>query len=75
MEYNAEQRALIRRMGEVSARHRSIIAAGRASHRRSVRDLASLTADLMDAIERSDQLGALEQEYGDAFREFLDTLT
>jgi hypothetical protein len=74
MEYNDEQRATIRRIGEISARHRAAIEDDRAAHARMSRDILNLGTELMAAIARSNEIGALQTEYDDAFREFLDSL-
>jgi len=74
MEYNDEQRAIIRRMGDISARHRAAMEDDRAAHARTSCDILNLGTELLAAIRRSNEIGALQTEYGDAFREFLDTL-
>jgi hypothetical protein len=74
MNYTPEQRAIIARIGNISARYYAIaeqhrlaqIAAGRAT----LDAISALTA----AIDRSNELAPLFLEHGDAFREFLDTL-
>jgi hypothetical protein len=68
-------------MGEVSARIREVEAEHRATHTEAARDLGSIGANLIAAMNRldasithSNRLGVLFREHGDAFREFLDTL-
>ena len=70
MEYNDEQRALIRRMGEISARLDAAMAADRAAHE----TMSDLFTELFAAIQRSNEIGALQMEHNDAFREFLNSL-
>jgi len=74
MEYNDEQRAIIRRMGEISARLDAAMEADRAAHERVSLDIVNLSAALIAAIQRSNEIGTLQRQHGDAFREFLDTL-
>jgi hypothetical protein len=74
MEYNDEQRAIIRRMGDVSARVRVAMDADRAAHLAMTHELVNLGAELSGAIRRSGEIHALLAEHGDLFREFLDTL-
>jgi len=74
MEYNDEQRALIQRMGEISARLDELMAADRAAHERVSLSIRDLGAELLAAIHRSNEIGTLQRQHGDAFREFLDTL-
>jgi hypothetical protein len=73
-DYTEEQRAIIHRMGEISSRHRVAMEADRVAHVTMSRDLLHLGTELSAAIRRSNEIGKLEAEYGDAFREFLDTL-
>jgi hypothetical protein len=81
MDYSDEQRTLIRRIGEMSAR----IAQARAQHRsaqaaqvEALSDMANglnaAIAGLTRALEHSDELTVLVQQHGDLWREFLDTL-
>jgi len=82
MQYTDEQRAIIRRMGEISARHHAAMDADRAAQAATTQDLVQDVSTALiaainrsnEAIQRSNEIGALQQEYGDAFREFLDTL-
>lgn len=75
MEYNDEQRAIIRRIGEISARYDAAMEADRAAHATMSRNILDLGAELLAAMERSNEIGALQRDYGNAFREFLDTLS
>lgn len=80
MIYTDEQRAIIRRMGEISARHRAAMDADRAAATTQdlVQDVSTALIKAInrsnEAIQRSNEIGALQREYGDTFREFLDTL-
>jgi hypothetical protein len=72
MEYNNEQRAIIRRIGEISARFDAAMEADRAARATISHNI--IGTELIAAIERSNEIGVLQREYGNAFREFLDTL-
>jgi hypothetical protein len=74
MKYNDEQRAIIRRMGEISTRHRAAMEADQAAHAALRFDLLNFATELASVIRRSNEIGALQAEHGDVFREFLDTL-
>jgi len=74
MTYTEEQRAIIARMGDINKRIEAAETRRRTNHRAMANNLTDLGANLIAAIERSDELGRLNREYGDAFREFLDTL-
>lgn len=74
MQYSDEQRAIIRRMGEISARLDAAMEDDRVAHLATSRDLLHLGTELSAAIRRSNEIGIMQQQYGDAFREFLDTL-
>jgi ABC-type hemin transport system ATPase subunit len=81
MTYTEEQRAIIARMGDITARIDAVEREHRATHTRTAHDLGSIGAnliavmnDLNAAIEHSNRMGVLFRQHGDAFREFLDTL-
>jgi hypothetical protein len=77
MEYNAEQRRIIQRIGNLSAQFDEMAAAHRAVQAAASSDIVNLlmaVANLVTAIEQSRELGILQKQYGEAFREFLDTL-
>jgi hypothetical protein len=74
MEYNDEQRAIIRRMGEISARLDAAMEADRAAHAAVRLNLLNFSTELAAVIRRSNEIGTLQREHGNAFREFLDTL-
>lgn len=74
MTFNDEQRAIIQRMGEISARHGAAMEADQAAHAAIRFDLLNFATELASVIRRSNEIGALQREHGDAFREFLDTL-
>jgi hypothetical protein len=67
MDYSPEQRAIIRRIGAIS---RQIDAATKEVRGRHL----DLGRALLVAIRQSSKIGRLQTRYGDAFREFLDTL-
>jgi len=74
MEYNEEQRAIIHRMGEISARLDAAVTDDRTAHETVSITLLNLGVELSAAMQRSNEIGALQKQWGDAFREFLDTL-
>lgn len=74
MNYTDEQQALIRRIGEVSARMDQVMAEHRAAHAAAGQNLINAVTALTDAIRQSNEIGVLFAQHGDLFREFLDTL-
>jgi hypothetical protein len=74
MEYNDEQRAIIRRMGEISGRLDVAMEASREAHSNMRMDLLNFATELASAMRRSEEIHALARDHGNAFREFLDTL-
>jgi len=74
MNYTPEQRAIIQRIGEISARFDATVASHREAQVAAGRNLIDAVAALTTAIERSNELMPLFLQHGDAFREFLDTL-
>ena len=74
MTYTEQQLAIIRRVGEISARIRAVAAAHRTAQADEARHLIDAITALTNAINRSAEMGRLCEEHGDAFREFLDTL-
>jgi hypothetical protein len=74
MEYTAEQRDLIRRIGEVSARMDQLMAEHRMAHAAAGQNLIDAVTALTTAIRQSNEIGVLFTQHGDLFREFLDTL-
>jgi len=74
MKYNNEQRAIIRRMGEITVRIDIAMEADRVAHIAMSHELVNLGTELSAAMRRSNEIHRLLTEHGDAFREFLDTL-
>jgi hypothetical protein len=74
MEYTDQQRAIIRRMGEISARLDAAMESSRAAHGNMRMDLLNFATELAAAWRRSEEIHALARDHGNAFREFLDTL-
>jgi len=74
MKYNNEQRAIIRRMGEITVRIDIAMEADRVAHIAMRHELVNLGTELSAAMRRSNEIHRLLTEHGDAFREFLDTL-
>jgi hypothetical protein len=72
--YSAEQIAIIRRMGDISARIRDAAAAHSAAQAEEATHLVDAITALHRAMNRSEEMLRLTTEHGDAFREFLDTL-
>jgi hypothetical protein len=81
MEYSPEQREIVRRLGDISARFYAM----RAAHMNSQTTIANSLIDAVNGmqaaitalnvtIRQSIELAVIFQEYGDAWREFLDTL-
>jgi hypothetical protein len=71
MNYTDQQRAIIRRIKDISARYDAAMAADRAAHAAMNQDIF---AELTATLERSKAIGALHRQYGVAYREFLNTL-
>ena len=74
MDYNKEQRAIIRRIGEISAEMEATVARHREAQIAAGRNMIDAMTALASAIDRSNELWPLFRRHGDAFREFLDTL-
>ena len=72
--YTPEQRAIIARMGDVSARYHATVVRHRDAQLRAGQTMIDAVAALTAVMERSNELTTLFLEHGDAFREFLDTL-
>jgi hypothetical protein len=74
MQYSDGQRAIIRRMGEISARLDIAMEADQAAHANMRLDLLNFATELAAVMRRSSEIHALAKDHGNAFREFLDTL-
>lgn len=74
MNYSDEQRALIRRMGEIKAQAEFVLEADRVAHETVSINLVNLGIELSAAMRRSNEIHRLLAYHGDLFREFLDTL-
>jgi hypothetical protein len=74
MNYTDEQRAIVQRISQTSVRLQSIVAAQKAAQATQAENLLEAVMNLTTAIECSNELLPVFQEYGDLFREFLDTL-
>jgi hypothetical protein len=74
MTFNEQQHAIIRRMSEISARLDAAMEADHAAHTAMGNNLLNISAELVATIRRANEIGILQREYGNAFREFLDTL-
>jgi orotidine-5'-phosphate decarboxylase len=74
MTYNEEQRAIIARIGEISARFDAAHQHATAAQVAAGANVLNIGRALVTAMESAQELTALQKEYGDAFREFLETL-
>jgi hypothetical protein len=74
MDYTPEQRAIIARLGDISARFDAAAEANQVAQAAAARNIVEMGNALLAAVERSGELVNLNRQYGDAFREFLDTL-
>lgn len=74
MDYSAEQREIIRRMGEVSREMDQMAEENRTAQTATARNLIDAVTALTDAMRYSAEMGRLCRQHGDLFREFLDTL-
>jgi hypothetical protein len=74
MTYTAEQRDIIQRIGDLSARFDAAVAAHHASQTAIGRNLIDITTAMLAAINQTGELVTIQKQHGDAFREFLDTL-
>jgi hypothetical protein len=74
MEYTPEQRDLIRRIGEVSAQMNSAASENTAALENSGDRLIDAARELSAAMRQTRRTEQLFTEWGDLFREFLDTL-
>ena len=74
MNYTAEQRAIIARLGDSSRQCNEMAARHRAEQIQSGRNMIDAVTALTQAIDRSNELAVLHQRHGDLWREFLDTL-
>jgi hypothetical protein len=74
MDYTPEQRAIIARIGDISARYHAIVEEHRRAQIAAGGAMLDAISALTAAIDRSNELAPLFLAHGDAFREFLDTL-
>jgi hypothetical protein len=74
LDYTLEQRAIIRRIGEVSTQINETVAAHKTAQINTARDMLDAVTALTAAIDRSNELLPLFLRHGDLWREFLDTL-
>ena len=74
MQYTEEQRAIIQRIGDISAEMDATVTRHREAQIAAGRNMVDAMTALAAAIDRSNELWPLFQRHGDAFREFLDTL-
>jgi hypothetical protein len=72
--HTPEQRAIIARMGALSTRINSALAADAEEYGKMRLDLLNISTSLAAAMRRSNEIHTLCQQHGDAFREYLDTL-
>ena len=74
MEYTNEQRDIIRRIGEVSAQMNLTATENTAALESSGDRMIDAIRELSEAMQQSRRTEQLFREWGDLFREFLDTL-
>jgi hypothetical protein len=74
MDYTPQQRAIITRIGEISAELDATLVRHRAAQAEAGRSILDAATALTDAINRAAEIGELTQRHGDLWREFLDTL-
>jgi len=72
--YTPEQRAIIARMGDISARYHETVRRHQVAQLETGQKMLDAVSALTAAIDRSNELTTLFLQHGDAFREFLDTL-
>ena len=75
MTFNDEQRAIIQRIGEISARFDAATERAATAQIAAGRDALNVVAALVTAMNSSRELVTLHKQYGDALRELLDTLS
>jgi hypothetical protein len=74
MDYTPQQRAIITRIGEISAQLDATLIRHHANQAAAGRSMIDAVTALTDAINRAAEIGELTQRHGDLWREFLDTL-
>jgi hypothetical protein len=73
MAYTPEQREIIHRLGEASARFDAAAAAHQATQAAMYQDILEMGTALIAAINHSNELVSLHKRHGDIWRELLDT--
>jgi hypothetical protein len=74
MAYTEEQRAIIQRIGALSAQFDVAAAANQAAQAAASRKVSELLGELITAVARSAEIVTLQKRHGDALRELIDTL-
>jgi hypothetical protein len=74
MDYTPEQRAIIARIGDISARYHDTVRRHQVAQTEAGQRMLDAVSALTAVMERSNELTTLFLEHGDAFREFLDSL-
>jgi hypothetical protein len=72
-ELSAEQRAIIARLGAISARFDDAIAQAAAAQIAAGQNILNVGTRLVTAMNSLQEIVTLQREYGDALRELLDT--
>lgn len=74
MEYTSEQRDIIRRIGELSARIDQTMIQHETAQATAAHSLLDVGNSLIAAIDRAAEITSLCRQHSDLWREFLDTL-
>ena len=74
MDYSAEQRAIIARLGEISAEFNTAVARQQNAQEIAGQNMIDAVTALTMAMNQSRELVLLHQRYGDLWHEFLNTL-
>lgn len=74
MTFNAEQRAIIQRIGAISARFDDAAARSAAAQVTAGQGVLNVGAALVTAMNSLQEAVMLNRQHGDAMRELLDTL-
>jgi hypothetical protein len=73
-DYTPQQRDIIRRMGEIAMQQDRVSEAGQTAMREAGNRIIDIGTALIAAMDRHAEMVRLQRQYGDLFREYLDTL-
>jgi hypothetical protein len=74
MSYTPEQRALAARLGDISRRFRTTVAAQQQAHIETGRDMIDAVTALTAAMERSNEIAPIFDEYIHTAAELFDSI-